>query len=330
VSGPASFAFGNARVRARRSRLLGPEDAASLRARGAEAPGEAAAPHPLDTARALLAAVVADYAVVLRSYPGGCAGLVRALLGRHEVENLKLAWRGLARGLPWERWAPAWRPLGALALLRAEDWREVRSLHETAGPLRGTPYEEIGTAMLRAHEADPAGAEMALDLWASRRIVDAARRLPAREALAVGLALSIVRERDVDSFRRAILSYGIEPDMAAGATALLREELGVEALRALAEWTPESGALGAHLPPAWGRLAGVREWEGLQLALRRERREACRRAFLASPFRLAPAVAFLLLREEEARGLRALAEAEGGPEPAAALERMFAASAMGA
>ena len=78
------------------------------------------------------------------------------------------------------------------------------------------------------------------------------------------------------------------------------------------------------------RGAPVRGWSELHLHLRRQRRLLCTRAFRGSPFHMAAAVAFLLLREEEVRALAAMAEARGGPPEPQVLDRVLAASAMGA
>ena len=66
------------------------------------------------------------------------------------------------------------------------------------------------------------------------------------------------------------------------------------------------------------------------VALRRERLRLCRRAFVSSPFLLAPALATVLLAEEEARAVRALVEREGHQSLDSAMVRALAASRIGA
>jgi vacuolar-type H+-ATPase subunit C/Vma6 len=301
----ARFAYANARLRGMKSRLLGPQDGFALRAApslAALAGGLGTAP-PADARQVrleLLAALVRDYGKVMASYPRG-GPLFGALLGLHEIENLKLAWRAHARGLPAERWTPLWRPLGRLGALQLENWRRAASLREAAALARGTPYEPVVAEALRVHEKDPASAELSFDRFASRRLADRARSLPRKEKAARDLVLSLVRERDADAVRRAIVSGRFAPEHARQAAAVFPEDL------------PAGAA-----PPEPGRLT----------ALRRGRRKACRAAFLGPPLRLAPPVAYLLLREEEVRAVTALAEACGAPAPAEAIERAFAASAL--
>jgi hypothetical protein len=65
-------------------------------------------------------------------------------------------------------------------------------------------------------------------------------------------------------------------------------------------------------------------------ALRRERLRQCRRAFTGDPFLLAPALAVVLLAEEEVRAVRALVERRGDASLDEALQRTLAASQIGA
>lgn len=81
------------------------------------------------------------------------------------------------------------------------------------------------------------------------------------------------------------------------------------------------------------------KWYGLEsiapndnvdvVAIRKERLRLCRRAFVGSPFRLAPAIAVVLLAEEELRAVRALIERQGDERLDAAFVRTAAASQIG-
>ena len=73
------------------------------------------------------------------------------------------------------------------------------------------------------------------------------------------------------------------------------------------------------------------DWDTLMLGLHRARRALCRRAFLRAPYCLAPAVALLLLQEEEVHAVTAIAASVGivSSELPASFERVLAASAMG-
>ena len=81
------------------------------------------------------------------------------------------------------------------------------------------------------------------------------------------------------------------------------------------------------------------KWYGLEsitpsgninvVAIRKERLRLCRRAFIGSPFRLAPAIAVVLLAEEELRAVRALIERQGDERLDTAFMRVAAASQIG-
>ena len=342
------LSFGNARMRARKSRL---RTASGARLAGS-APGVAAfadalgLPAAHDAAgidRVLFDRLIEDYRRIIDDY-SSARPLLFALLARHEVENLKLGWRALARGLPPSRWARLWRNFGRLETLPLEGWRDASSLRQAVRSANAGPWGTIVRETLEAHEHDPPAAELALDRFAFARIAEEAEKLPRREAIARRLALSLVYERDLDSFRRAMVFSGVSPEIAGAATVRLTRDLPEEDLVALAGWTggvlPFDLRLPAGIVPSSRVIPG---WDALRIAIRRERVATCRRAFAGPPFRLAPAIAFVLLREGETRGLTALAttlpspparggrgqEADRGTESPSALDRVFSASLLG-
>jgi vacuolar-type H+-ATPase subunit C/Vma6 len=80
----------------------------------------------------------------------------------------------------------------------------------------------------------------------------------------------------------------------------------------------------------WYGLATVASEDVDIVAPRRERLRLCRRAFVGSPFLLAPALAIVLLAEEEVRAVRALVERAGDERLDAVMVRTLAASQIGA
>lgn len=206
------LAYASVRAHAARGRLVG--DEAMLRLRLAEDARERAGAlvqlglgdgTGVGAFRELFARLVEDYARALRSMPGDAEPL-SSLLARHELENLKLVYRACVRSLPRARVAPWWRPLGALAVLDAAAWQEVRALPQMIEAAKRTPYR-TAVAML-AQAADPAMAELGLDRFATQRIAAAAR---ASERDVAALLLAVVRERDAEVRRRAA-AYGLDDD----------------------------------------------------------------------------------------------------------------------
>jgi hypothetical protein len=335
------LAYANARTRAMRSRLFGPEMLTRLG--GARRDGAQPAPvmpepagefDRLDDLRALAARefgeLLACYKTILRSYPSG-QSLFLTLLRFHEVENLKLVWRALARAHSFERWGPLWRELGQLQSIDRERCRHRTSLADLVEGLLDSPYEVVSRAVLRAHARDLSAAELAIDRWASLSLAKAAHDLPPREHAARDLALALVRERDLNWLRRGVGTFGLSTNAVVAGLAVLSDEFPRQELSRLATWTTADGPLGTGAwPRPWRRIAGIAaDWDLLMMAVRRARREACQRAFLGPPYCLAPAAALLLLKEEEVRSVTAILESGVTPRPGGSLDRVMAASALG-
>jgi ATP synthase C subunit len=309
----ARLAYANARVRALKSRLR----------RRADLTGTSAAPG------GLLPELLDCYRTILRSYPAG-QPVSLALLRLHEVENVKLAWRAYARGHSPSRWSGLWQPLGDLESIALDDCTTHTSIQDFVRALEKTPYRGIARSTFRAHPADPAAAEFALDGWSSAALLRAAEELPPAERGARTLVRAIVRERDISLLRRGAHAFALSPDAVLAGLVVLPAEATRDELVRLATWTVDQGALARGWPRAWRRLAGTPgDWDGVMLALKRWRRAECARAFLSTPYSLAPAVALLLLKEEELIGAAALAESAGRAASGAALTRALAASVLG-
>ncbi len=330
MTGAGRRAFGYARVRALHSRLLTPAQVAAFARAPARRPvGEAVAAWP--SPRQAFAALVACYRKMLAAYEDG-GPLFLALLRRHELENLKLAWRGALRGREVARVRGLWRDLGPLAALAPPPARETLGTGAVVAATRRTPYEAVASALHRAHGSDLAAIELGLDRWASTAIVAAAAALGPRDAGAADLARGIVRERDLRLLERGVRTYGLPPEAVAAGTALLAAEEGVPALAAVAGWTPaDPRPLAVVLPRGLARAAaGARDWPALHLALGLARRRACRRALAAAPFTLAPPCALLVLQEEQYRLVWTLTEARTiGTRAADSVRQVVAAHAVG-
>ena len=309
----ARLAYGNARVRARKARLLSSSVLLALAAadrpdltidgwRDLDPEADAAALTALVYAR-----LTGDYDTLIRAFPAA-ADALQALAALHDVENVKLAWRAVTRGMDADRWSPLWRPLGAVERVSRTACAAALSLEQLASALRRTPFGEIAAQILRAHGDDLAAAEIALDRWASQRLAASMDTLPTREPLAADLVSSVVCERDAALADRSSRVLGFNGDAALRMTRLLKGLLGPFAADAIAKWTRGGGAP-VHLPSrlSFDRRA-VASFDDLRQAIAANRRTLCRRAFLTTPFGVAPALALILFREDEARALISLAE----------------------
>jgi vacuolar-type H+-ATPase subunit C/Vma6 len=286
------IAYAHARMRAWRSRLLRRPDVmpllaandAASHARALAAIGAATDGEALEHALQRLLQV---YRIAIRGYRA-YALLFIALLRLHEVENLKLAWRAIARHVHEGRWHSLWRPLGSLGSVTLEQCRSAESLRDLAERLEDTPYGQIVATLHRAHGDDITAFELGLDRWASGQLLAEAAKLPASEALSRAILEEIVRRRDAQLAERGASMYGLSVAPPTSAV-------------------PRRRGAGAPLPYS----------------------ALLRRASRGGPFSLAPALAVVLLAEEELRGVIALTERHGRAELDAPVARVLEPSLMG-
>jgi hypothetical protein len=314
------YGAAHARVHALKSRLWTPLDRQLVVGAGLEPDGRSVSGLPAD----VFPGLARWYVTLIAIYPSA-AVLLHALFRRHEVENLKLLWRAANRGLAPE--AASWRPLAPLGALPFPP--RPQTPQDLVNQLDATAYGAIARALLRSHATDVPATEIGLDRWVWTAVIGAAARLPARESATTRLVRALAVEHDVELLRRGT-AVGLEPDLVAKSTVVLSVETRVAALAAAAAWRPEDGALARALPRPLARVApAARHWDDVVLALRTARLRECRRAFVGWPFRLAPGIAALLLREEQARAALSIAAARApGRRALDTLPLALAASAL--
>lgn len=264
-------AYANARVHASKSRLLGRREMMPLLlAADAAAKDRALGTIGIDSRSALFpqlfARLMTFYRTAIRAYEPD-SELLRRMLRLHEIENLKLVWRGVTRNRT--SWTPLWRDLGSLAAFDSERVRTATTVHELAGRMEKTPYAEIARRVAATDRDDLAAAELSFDQWATASLLEEARRLPRGEALAREMIESIAAQRNEDLLRRGRKLYGLSD----------------AALQALVE--------AAHPSHRRRLMSGGR---------------AEKRAFIGHTFELAPAIAVILLAEEELRTVNSAVE----------------------
>jgi hypothetical protein len=147
-----------------------------------------------------------------------------------------------------------------------------------------TPYAAPIAGELRAHGGDLQAIELGLDRWMSGQLFASVAALGRSEIRARALLLAVVRERDLELLARGA-AYGLSRETAVALTTVVRREM-----------------------PAAAR-ARVSDWPARLEETRRERRRACRRAFVGEPFDLAPPLALLVGRLDEVEIILRLTEA---------------------
>jgi vacuolar-type H+-ATPase subunit C/Vma6 len=222
-----SYAY--ARMRALKSLLLTRGDVAPLLA-ASDATSLQRALHALEISReASFEKLMRIYASAIRNcgHP-----IFRAMLMRHEIENVKLMWRVVANDGDRESITRLWLPLGKLATVKPIT--DATSLRDLAERMAKTPYGAIAMQIVRAR-----GDENAFDRRVAQRIVECS---PSSARAHKDPLLAIARR-------------------------------------------------------GWREAPG----EGQQL-------QWIRRAFIGDPFSLAPAIATILLAEQEVRAVTAIVE----------------------
>ncbi|HLJ73456.1 MAG TPA: V-type ATPase subunit [Thermoanaerobaculia bacterium] len=200
-----SRAYGYARVRAWKSRLLTREDVAPLLTAtdAASVQRALAVLGPESSFQRLLRI----YEVVIRTNRASVP-LFRTMLRLHEIENVKLLWRAVVRHRDRDRTRKLWIPFGSLATIPTSA-TVAATLRELADALADTAFSGIANDVLRAYADDLSSAELAFDRWASRQLFEEIRKLPRTESLARHLLELVIRERDSEILRRGEKSFGL-------------------------------------------------------------------------------------------------------------------------
>ena len=229
MTAKAPRAYAHARILARKAQLLGAREGALLLT--AANPPAALAALGGDPFEKLLRI----YELAIRTYR---APIFRALLGLHEIENVKLLWRAAANDRGHAAVQRLWLPLGALATVEMP--RDVLSPRGVAEHLAATPYGTIAKSVLRSGAGDAA-----FDRWARQRVLDEAKRLPKAEALTRAIIDHVILSRaDGEGSRRPrsfaslrmTRAFAAAPFLLAPAVAVvLLAEAEVRAVRAIVE-----------------------------------------------------------------------------------------------
>jgi hypothetical protein len=327
MTGLARSAYAYARVRARKSRILTPSLLAALTVsddpaltiagwRDIDATAGAA---PL--MGAAYRRFIADCALVVAGRPD-LAEAVRALIGLHENENVKLAWRAIARARNSDAWRPLWRPLDGFATVDVDRCAAALSLVELVESLRRSPFGPVAADALRLHGADAPAAELLFDRAAIARIARARADLPAADTPARALLTLVVFACDVAVLEAVMGGLHVAPRSALGLTSIAAM-LSPREQRALEAWIA-GGSSTLVLPRRFDADAPVRTLGDLRRALGAALDSACRRAFRASPRSAAAPLALVLRRDEELRALVTAGELRARHATASVAARVLA------
>jgi len=325
------YAAAQARVRARRSRLL--DDAAwaelldapnldrtrdallaGAASTGAASAGAAsgdalAGDTPLE--RTLRRRVYRETLSLADSVPPRARELLRWYARRFEVQDLKLLIRALHHGRAYPE------ALAASTLDLANDpdlagLPQARSPGALVSALAGTPFGRALDLAWERYRAErrPFYLEVALDLAFGRGLVERIEALPgADRADATALLGRWVARGNLLAAARYRALAGVSPEEVVNFT--LHRDLGgglamVQRVAAGASVIDEAAALGVALPPGAGDAEALRALERANDALQRA---DARARFGRTPFGIGLVLAYLIELDAEARDLTTLLEA---------------------
>ena len=265
-----------------------------------------------------------DFHTVIRRTSGSAQQLVRSLISRFELENVKYAVRTLAAREPVR--TEAFLDLGKVATVNPgalEGIRQTSDLHAAvSGTLFAAPLQQGRTSNLE-EEGSAFAMESMLD-----RVVYAALRKAAeafRGPGAVRIRRLVTRLADTVSLLwllRYRQVYGLAPEAAAGLSMIHPSPLTVEFMRQMSQ-----AATFEEFQSAMRAASPMERWRDGERPVEWERRfwerilNTARTMLYGAPFDFSVAIGFLFLKEGAIRNIALICQGRDVGLPAKALEQ---------
>jgi vacuolar-type H+-ATPase subunit C/Vma6 len=261
------------------------------------------------------------YAKLIRITREPGKSLLRQLWHHYEVDNIKVALRGVEAGSSWDQVLHLLYPMNQHIEVDIDDLeRMVRApdVPHAVATLKGTYYYDILDHALARYEAEQTlfPLEVALDLGYRRDLWAAIDRLRHRDhAMAlttVGTALD--NDNLLWAIRYRVYHHLSEVEIV-NYTLPVGYEVADADLRAIAQGADIGEVVFSIHPELREQLQGVAFESGqglarLEVALHRLLLTRCRKVFLGSPFHIGLPLAYVWLNEYEIRDLTVVIEAK--------------------
>ncbi len=301
------YAYAQARVRARRARLLGRAELEAL----------AADPNADSLERELgmlggsdpTATVLAELETVVGMLEDEPRELLIRYRDRYALDNLHVVLRAVERREPYAAAEPLLVPVGQLGPGRtAEELASAASLAEAVARLEPRPFGEVLRRQVRA--AGPGGVErFRLEAAAEREVYEAiwaaARALPESDRRAATPLLGVKLDgANLLRVLRLRLDHGLAPEEVLAYAIRGGRYLGASERAVLAHEPPQDWASRLAATPYGAALAAVDTPWLLERALAQILREEAERALVGAPFHVGVPLAYLVLLELQAADLR--------------------------
>ncbi len=269
------------------------------------------------------------YAKLIRVSPSRARSVLAALWHHYEVDNIRVALRGVEAGATWDQVLHLLYPMPRyveVTLAQLEKMVRSGSVSGAVNVLKGTQYHSLLDHALTRYEEERSlfPLEVALDLGYRRNLWDAVLGLGKQDRETALMTIGMVL--DIDNLLWALrfrVYHHLSEAEIINYTLPMGYEVRDDDIRLVARGGDSAQAVFRAYPELRESLRGAlfstgEELGKLEQALLRLLIARCRRMFIGSPFHIGLPLAYVLLNEYEVRDVTLLIEAKAARTPASA------------
>lgn len=287
---------------------------------------------PLSLEGRIIAQLLDETRVLVRPLTGPDRQFILYWTERFEVSNVKTLIRAKMAGERYASLAPRLIDMGPFARLNLDDLMHAEDVTELFRRLEQSPYADIVRHARRAFEEshDPFVLEATLDRSYFEGLVRRAQPLEAKAGKPFrDLMATIIDRINLVWLMRYRFNYGLPPARVYYLLVGGHYRLQAEILQRLVTQTSIESVIAA-LPPALGRtLSGTHSIIEVFCSLENDAARRARQILHSAAYPLARAYAYLILRERDLRGVRAVLRGRHLRLPAEAIQQALGHQASG-
>lgn len=287
---------------------------------------------PLSLEGRIIAQLLDETRVLVRPLTGPDRQFIIYWTQRFEVSNVKTLIRAKMAGERYASLAPRLIDMGPFARLNLEDLMHAEDVTELFRRLEQSPYADIVRHARRAFEEshDPFILEATLDRSYYEGLVHRAQPIEAEAGKPFrDLMASLIDRINLVWLMRYRFNYGLPPARVYYLLVGGHYRLQADVLQRLVTQTSIEAVIAA-LPPALGRtLSGAHSIIEVFCSLENDAAERARQILHSPAYPLARAYAYLILRERDLRGVRAVLRGRHLRLPAEAIQQALGHRACG-
>lgn len=287
---------------------------------------------PLSLEGRIIAQLLDETRVLVRPLTGPDRQFIIYWTQRFEVSNVKTLIRAKMSGERYASLAPRLIDMGPFARLNLEDLMHAEDVTELFRRLEQSPYADIVRHARRAFEEshDPFILEATLDRTYYEGLVHRAKPIEAEAGKPFrDLMATLIDRINLVWLMRYRFNYGLPPARVYYLLVGGHYRLQADVLQRLVTQTSIEAVIAA-LPPALGQtLSGARSIIEVFCSMESEAAERASRILHSAAYPLARAYAYLILRERDLRGVRAVLRGRHLRLPAEAIQQALGHQACG-